>query len=625
MKKNYFLLILLLFISCSYNFSSDSFQDLEIPNTSEESINLINFNDLNIINIETRMDYLFEAAPNQYVVDSKVYLDGEEIGVDWQNNTGSFNLLPSRYIDGTHEIRVQLFFTSGSRSLKDQSGLEILEKNQIFKFIVKRNPAEPPQINEVKMENGSVRVKWSIPVNKDFKEAFLSLKYKYSEIRIPLSENELDSGTYLDTYTILFTKNSNTPQYDQYSQVDYSIVYSSEYNDLYGSKVTLVDDPELFKFKIGYNNNETYKIVWSEHPFYGNFTSFKYGDLDFSSRGGEHIINEPYIIGKNYSRSIVIREDGRYLPYNFYEMELDENSFGLFDFYQHFSKDILYNPSTKQYYALVIEDRTANGYTTFIYQYSQNMELIRKQYITETASPRHEYLKLFLDPINNNFYLDTNYNSYRIDQTDLKVIEKYSDSTNPTSRVSIRGNILKIWNINTKRLTITNTITNTVLFSGESLNQGVLSKSGKYVYIKTTSTSTVYKIVNDQLEKIIDIVPPSPNFYRNSVVLVFEDTTLFFQVEGDIFMVDLNTNAIKNFSFGNYQASIQFDSISQKLLIANNGYNGVYDINSEQITLFNSETHKSRTGSFNSEDRNYYLSLQNGRLIHSKGIYINNF
>ena len=124
----------------------------EIPNTSENSINLINFNDLDIITIETKIDCLFEAAPNQYVVDSKVYLDGEEISVDWQNNTGSFNLRPSRYTDGTHEIRVQLFFTSGSGSLKDQSGLEILEKNQIFKFIVKRNPAEPPKINEVKME-----------------------------------------------------------------------------------------------------------------------------------------------------------------------------------------------------------------------------------------------------------------------------------------------------------------------------------------------------------------------------------------------------------------------------------------------------------------------------------------
>lgn len=620
MKKNYFLLIFLLFISCSYNFSSDSFQDLEIPNTSENSINLINFNDLDIINIESRMDYLFEATPNQYVVDSKVYLDGEEIGVDWQNNTGSFNLLPSRYIDGTHEIRVQLFFTSGSGSLKDQSGLEILEKNQIFKFIVKRNPAEPPKINEVKMENGSVRVKWSIPVNKDFKEAFLSLKYKYSEIRIPLSENELDSGTYLDTYTILFTKNSNTPQYDQYSQVDYSVIYSSEYNDLYGSKITLVDDPELFKFKIGYNDNDTYKIVWSEHPFYGNFTSFKYGDLDFSSRGGEHIINEPYIIGKNYSGSIVIREDGRYLPYNYYEMELDENSFGLFNFNHLYSKGIVYNPDNNNYYALVVEEKSGSDYVYYIYKYSNNMDFLEKKYIggMERFSRNEE---IYLDPIDNNIYVDTREHSYLIDKNSLTIIKEYIDSSNSVNDYSYRNNIVKFYNYSSDELTITDTSTDNILYSNITLNSGYLSRDGKYVYIQTSSENSIYKIGNNTFEKVYSIIP---NYYLG-VNVFFEDDTLYYALNNEIFIVDLITKNVKSFSFGSVSIKIKVDSVSQKILIVQTGTCGVYNINTGQIKTFYHEYTKSTTGLFNSEDRDYYLNLYNNRLIHSKGIFINNF
>ncbi|WP_435262634.1 hypothetical protein [Tenacibaculum sp. nBUS_03] len=624
MKKNYFLLIFLLFISCSYNFSSDSFQDLEIPNTSENSINLINFNDLDIINIETRIDYLFEAAPNQYVIDSKVYLDGEEIGVDWQSNKGSFNLLPSRYVDGTHEIRVQLFFTSGSGSLKDQSGLEILEKNQIFKFIVKRNPAEPPKINEVKMENGSVRVKWSIPVNKNFKEAFLSLKYKYSEIRIPLSENELDSGTYLDTYTILFTGNSNKFQYDQYSQVDYSIVYSSEFNDSYGSKITLVDDPELFKFKIGYNNNVTYKIVWSEHPFYGNFTSFKYGDLvDFSSRGGEHIINEPYIIGKNYSSAIVIREDGRYLPYNYYEMELDENSFGLFNFNHLFSEGIIYNPSNQNYYAIVVENKSGFNYIYYIYEYSNDMNFIRKRELG--LEPLTGYTGIYLDPISNNIYLDTYKNSYLIDKNNLEVIEKYSPINNLFDDQIFRNNILKIYNSSPRKLTLTDVSTGNIFFNSNNvLDSGYLSRDGKYIHIRTNVENAIYKIENNTLQKVYDL---SPNFYYNDNIF-FENDILYYVLLNEIFIVDLNTKNTKSFTFGTAHGDsikIKVDTVGENILLTQNSFCGIYDMNTNQIKTFTYENNKSISGLFNSEDRDYYLNLYNNRLIHSKGIFINNF
>lgn len=622
MKKIYFLPVFLLFISCSYNFSSDSFQDIEIPKTSENVINIFNFNDLDIINNDTRMDYTFEASPNQYVTNSKVYLDGEELGVDWQNNTGSFNLRPSRYSDGTHEIQIQIFFTSGSGSLRDQTGQEILEKNQVFKFIVKRNPSQPPPINEVKLENGSVRVKWSIPTDKDFKEAFLSLKYKYSETRIPLTEDELDSGTYLDTYTILFTKNSNTPQFDQYSKVDYSIVYSSEYNDLYGTKVTLVDDPKLFKFKIGYNDNDTYKIVWSEHPFYGNFRSFKFGDWDFSSRGGEYIINEPYIIGKNYSRSIVIREDGRYLPYNYYEMELDEDSFGLFDFNHLYSNGIVYNPFNQNYYALVVEDKSGLDYEFFIYKYSNSMELLDKKRI---RSSRSWIGTIHLDPINHDIYVDTSIETCLIDKNSLQIIQDYT--TNSSSFIidyTYRNNILKIYDASSDVLTIKDTSTDNILYSNIALNTGHLSRDGKYVHIRTDVENAVYKIENNTLNKVYDL---SPNFYFSGKIF-FENDILYYVLVNEVFIVDLNTKNVKSFTFGTaYGDSIQIkvDSVGENILLTQNSHCGIYDMNTEQIKTFSYEDNKSISGLFNSEDRDYYLNLYNNRLIHSKGIFIDNF
>ena len=626
MKKKFALLVFIYlgFIGCSYDFSSDYYLDIERKSAEETTISLNDFTNLDTINVQRQMKYTFNGAPNQYTIDAEVYLDNEKIGLSFNGNIGTFTLMPSRYDDGTHNIRVEHSFTSGSGSLADQAQLEILNKTANFQFVVKRNPSTPPAITAVNIKDGSIQINWAALDNSDYKDAYLSLKFNRFETKIPLTAEMLASGSYIDKSTVLFIGNYNTPDYDDYAKVTYSILFTNEYTETYSSNKTLTYDPSWFNMKIAYHNAESYKIKWSSHPLYANFEFFEFGagvgTFLGSSNGGEHLVNEPYVFGKKYSGHAQIIQNNDYQKsYNFYEIDLDEDTFGLFDFNKFFSKNILYNPSTKQYYALVIEGRTATGYVAFIYQYSQNMEFIKKEYIAETELPRHDFLKFYLDPISYNFYLDTDYSSYIIDKTSLKVLAKYSDQTSLTSRVAIRGNILKIWNFNTKRLTLTNTNTNTIIYSGESLNQGVLSKNGKYVYMITSSANTIYKIVNNQLEKVIDIGPLSP------AVLDFENDTLFYKVEGAVFIVNLNTLAVKNFSFGNYQASIQFDPISQKLLIANNGYNCIYDVKTEQITIFNSATYKSITGYFNSEDRSYYLSLQNGRLIHSKGIYLDNF
>jgi hypothetical protein len=334
-----------------------------------------------------------------------------------------------------------------------------------------------------------------------------------------------------------------------------------------------------------------------------------------SSKGGEYIVNTPYIIGKEYGGSaqpIQPLQNYSQPIYSFYKMELDENTFDLFNFNQYFSKEILYNPSTKHYYSLILEQSSQGYFKIYIYEFTEKMVFISKKYIDDYNSPRHEYLRFLLDPINNNFYIDARNSSYEIDRSNLSVLQKYVDPPF-TSVVSLRNGILSRLEYSTNQFTLINTITNATIFSGNAINW-YLSCDGKYVYIKTETNNSLFRIVNNQLSKVIDF---NNSVYISSIEI--EKDTVYYSVNNQVFIVDLNTKASNSFTFGTSNISLQLDPISQKLLLYNGG---IYNIATKKISLFSYETNKNAIGVFSQEDNSYFLRLRNGKLIHSKGISI---
>lgn len=603
---------------CSYEFSPDNFIEISKPEIVENIINLNNFKNLDTINVSSQLVYTFKGETNQYLLESKLYIDNQNFGIGMNGNVGTFTINPATYEDGIHTIRIQNKFTSGTGSIADQAQKEILNATQEFKFIVHRKPSVPPAITEATIVDGSILVKWAAVNNLEYKNAFLSLKFKRKEIRIPLTKEMLELGSYIDKNTILFPANSNTPNYDDYLSVTYSIVLTSPYTELYGSNKTITYDSSWFTMKISYYNNDSYKVKWSAHPLYANFDTFeiRHGISSFlgSSKGGEYIVTTPYVFGKEYYSAAqpIARIQNYSQPiYSFYNMDLDQNTFGLFDFNPYFSKEILYNPSTKHYYSLILERSSLGYFKMFIYEFSEKMVFLTKKYIDDYNSPRHEFLQFLLDPINNDFFIDARNSSYVIGKLNLNIIQKYADSPF-SSVVALRNGILSRLDYSTGQFTISNTTTNSTLFSGNATNW-YLSRDGKYAYIKTETNNSLFKIVNNQLIKVIDF---NISFYLNSIEI--DNDTLFYTVANQVFIVDLNTKATKSFTFGTNTVVLQFDPISQKLLL--NG--GIYDIATKKISLFSAETNKQATGEFSQEDRDYFLRLRNGKLIHSKGISI---
>lgn len=626
MRKKITLLIFicLSITGCSYEFSPDNFIEISKPEIVDNIINLNNFKNLDTINVSSQLVYTFKGESRQHLLESKLFIDNQNFGISMNGNVGTFNINPATYEDGIHTIRIENKFTSGTGSIADQVQKEILNATQEFKFIVHRKPSMPPAITEATIKDGSILVKWASVNNPEYKKVYLSLKFKTKEIRIPLTKEMLELGSYTDKSTILFLypADINNPGYDEYASVNYSIVFESPYTELYGSKKTISCDPTWFTMKISYYDNDSFKVKWSPNPLYANFNSFamNVGTDAFlgSSKGGEYIVNTPYIIGKQYEGgAIPLNPSQNYsFPiYSFYKMELDENTFGLFNFNPYFSKEILYNPSTKHYYSLILERSSQGYFKIYIYEFSGQMVFLTKKLIDDYNSPRHEYLLFSLDPNTNNFYVDARNSSYTIDKSNLNILKKYVDPPF-TSVVSLRNGILSRLEYSTNQFTLTNTITNSTIFSGNAINW-YLSRDGKYVYIKTETYNSLFKIINNQLSKVMDINYSS---YINSIEI--ENDTMFYTVNNQVFIVDLNTKASTSFTFGTLGLSLQFDPISQKLLLTQNGYNGIYDLATKKTSLFSSETNKFATGEFSQDDRDYFLRLRNGKLIHSKGISI---
>ncbi|WP_428742819.1 YncE family protein [Tenacibaculum sp.] len=618
---------------CSYDFSDDYYVDIKIPSINDSEITILNFNNDEVINDETTLEYIFKGMPNQITLKSEVFLDNEKIYSDFKISKGSFTLFPSRYNDGKHIIKITHTFTSGSGSLSDQIQKEILTKTQEFSFEVKRNPSTPPSITDVIVENGSITVKWDQINGVDYDNAFLNLKFKYKEIQIPLSKLELESKKYIDKTTVLFEANSNSAYFDSYSQVTYSIGYSNQYTKLHGSSRTLKCDPNWVNVQLSYVNNDSYKLVWKKHPLYNNFEKFDiyHGTENFkaSSLGGEYIINLPYAIGKKYYCVIKpIKENSSFVALSIWDLELDPNTFGLFDYNHLYSLGIVYNPINYNYYSLIAENKTDKGFTYYIYEYSGSMEFIRKKRILEDSYADSYYFtkKTFnINTINNNLHVETSNGTYEIDYVNLNIINSFVGEIYDNKRYILRGNILYTFNISNYSIEVKNILTNTLIHSQKinlpsntfPLSGGTLSNDGKYVFIPdyVSSNGSIYKINGGSLIKISEIKASRIHFY---------DHLAIYQNNGTVTVLDIETNITTSFDFG-VEPKIDFDLQSQKVLVQQNGYNAIFDLNTNQLKTFFSESTKHASIPFSYNDIDYIFHLLNNRLIHTKGIYFDNY
>ncbi len=624
MKKFTILFLSIAFIiSCSYDFSSDNFIDLEEPIKDAQYIELVNFKNQDTINVQRTLKYNFEGLQSQITIKSEVYIDNQRINSDWDGRSGNFTLTPENYEDGTRNIRIEHTFSAGSGSIADQSGLETITEIAIYQFVVNREPSTPPNILSVDISDGTIMIEWSTDYEMDYVNAYLNLQFKTREIKIPLSDEELAMGLYNDRLTVLYQGDSNTPNFEEYSMVSYSILFESEFENTYGYAESVSYDPSSVRIEIIFNDFDSYKYKWSAHPMYANFENFEFsylgGTFLGSSQGGEYLVETPYVFGREYSFNGRPSETNLPLSnYSYRNVSLDSETFGEFQLEYLFVREILFNPVTNHFYALIIESRSSNGYGFSIYEYSAEMEFLGKSSLIDYANVRYEYLDMTINPDDNNIHVDARGSAYEIEINTLEILEEFKDPP-LTSELFYRGDILARLDYTSDQLTIRNVQTNTVLYSAVSPSSrlGYLSPDGNYIFIYSETGNYLYRIDGNQLIQVFDFF----GINWAGGIEIFEDT-LFYSINNQIVIYDLITNTSKSFSFGSTQQTIQFDNLTQQLLVSQNGQNAIYNIVSEEIIRFQSEDNKRASGTFNQVDRGYFMRQWNNRLIHSRGIYL---
>ncbi len=621
-------------LGCSYNFSEDNFIELAEPTGDGIEITLSPFVEGETINVDKTINYTILAQSEQYGIETEIFMDAQKIASRQRTNSGEFTLRPSMYDDGIHKIRIVHTLASGTGSLAEQLQSEVLILTKEFEFTVKREPSLPPAISDARIENGSITLEWEYDTTLEYGEAYLSLKYPEREKRIPITKEMLQQESYIDTYTVLFPFNSINDTEKNSSEITYSIVLISEYEELYGTGKTIESDPSWVHFTLSHIGGDKFKVTWPQHPLYSNFetyyaylrqrrglsSDYEY-DIDISgpSSGGERIINaEELRIGATYTVDLRPATSDPFIPYYRSTPIFDEQSIGQIPSMDNvFGKNILFNSDTNQYYMLASSEGD-----TYVYRYSQNMEFIDRTMVLDGSGSVMD-----IDFENNVFHIDVRYRStsgithstIQLD-SNLNILNRYNfESSTGNDYFQVRGNISKYWNVRDKLLKVTNIDTGAILYSGDAENMGYLANDAGYIYIREEGVNSVYKIEGNSLIKSIEIEQPSFHFKEGRFAISIHQNKVYY-VTGDpkLVIVDMDTNQIEiiNYSAGNNNQSIGYDFISNKVLVTNNGDAFIFDLNNQVSSRYLYINKKY------SPDKNYYLSLTNGRLIHTKGIYI---
>lgn len=622
------ILLFLLLVSiydCTYNFEPDHFLNIEEVNANDSTIEILNFKNYDTINISRTFEYVFNLKEFQNTVSYRVFLDGEEIASSLNSKKKEFTLKPERYEDGSHNLRIEHTFTSGSKSIKDQIQEELLTKKALFNFIVKRNPANPPAIENVAIENGSIVVKWLNPSN-DFESAYLSIKTKNFERKIPLSQDQINAQQYIDTSSVLIESPSNNLYFDEISKLNYSLVYTTEFEEITGNSKSISFNPDWFNVKISYVDSEHIKVIWNQYPLYKNAKNLTIAVnnnvFEGSALGGEKIINQPYVLGKEFLTTIKLPNRSQY--FLIANTPVVPETFKYIDIKNLVIENLMYNSFNSKYYALVIE----NNNSTYLYEYSDSLEFVKKLFIANEKpraffglNPTFEYNKK-----NGNIYIETFYSSFEVDISNYSIKSEYK-TTNSTVVPTFRENILYSYDVGSYKLylEIKNIETDKIIYSDKIkaaenvflLNPGAMSGNGKYVYIPNyeTRVGSVYEIKNDQLELIHQFTTTSKfKFYDNEFIYKNDDNVTIVNLEK-------NTSTSFKSSFFNIQ---NYDANNQKVLLLNSDNGEIYDLTSQTSKTFDFISRG--TGQIRTRNnKEHKVFLINNRLIHTSGAYIEDY
>ncbi len=259
-----FLYLSLVYTACTFDPQGEYFVDVDENPTIAVRVDLNTAQDTISLIEPTTFSYSIDVG--QRTLNSLEIWLGDYLIETSTENFGDFSLRPENYQTGAYELRLLFNANSGTGSLADELGAQILTGERVWLIQIDNDPIAPILIQEVKPDNGRLLIKWNTYEKPNF--------YQYSIHRNNASTPFAIIDDQLQTfvYDSLYVGGNVTYRVDiqGYKQRSQGTVFT--YSDNY---------PQL---KVAANDRvSTVTLRWDESMYHANFGSYTLFKLENSS------------------------------------------------------------------------------------------------------------------------------------------------------------------------------------------------------------------------------------------------------------------------------------------------------------------------------------------------------
>jgi hypothetical protein len=590
--------IVINFTNCSYNFEEDYYENFN-RNEPSLAIQLTNFIASEEVGSSKTVEYTISGATtNQFNI--LIMVDGVRIH---QNNepSGSFYLEIDDLEIGEHFLEIEFSYATGSGSLADQLGAEFYSGEASYPFVVDDSIADPVLIESIDIINGSIHINLSAVIDDNFEEVYLLIDEAPGVVReVEITQDQLQNQLIIDTETFV-------------DEPRFAIKTKNPFIERVGPYTLLEMEPIIFKLEP--INEDSFKIVNTPHPLYGNFDqlTLRYTypfansiSVDLNPQGGEVVVNEPYIFDENMSVPVSYRRNGDFLRSDYATLEFTTPlPFGSYS-------QINYSTSLDKYFLAQSDSNTIN-----IHQLNgQTRELEQ----SVSLNSQGFVIKMETEPTTNNLILTTgNQESIVFNPSTFTVINVYHKNDYNRSlgysKIWYRGNyiileendrrgIVEIYNINSGQLKFTGTKSN--IFSS--------AVDASYFYIN----DTMYKLQSDQFVSaytVMDTAWNTPAFFLEQMVIdVNINKAIYADYGNSTHYMDLSTGIAQRLDAYSNNPRLSFTDTGKMLIVGDFG-----ERTGKTAVLYDPTTGIDRRINVQEGIRNEYL---NGVLFSYRGYYL---
>lgn len=597
-------IFLLFAFGCDYQFSKDYYVNIEQfdPNPS---LVVEPFVDGMTLSRPTTFTFSYNGNNVHRLYNINVTIDNNGI-LGTNNATGSFEINTYLLSEGEHSLTLTYQLSSGTGSLADVNNREIYDEKLEYTFIVDKSSPSQAILTQVSVIDGTIFIDWESIITDNFNEALLRINDPESGriLRdIPLSLDTIYASSFND-------------QFSTELDLEFSIILKNWYAESISNSIRLTLTKPNFKGQI--ISNTSYRILWDEHPLYGNFEHYSYNVrpnntfVELSNRGGEYLVNDSPLFAQPDVHQLNLVRDNSNLFYISGEMHFGEQ------FEAKTGISYVYSNRTNSIYAVVLDGTSSFNAPREVIIYELNKDDLSIKKSKTLFTINDSYAKLVIDPTTQNLILDLEDSSYLLDINTLSILNSWEakDYLADTNFITVAyrngffiiaksgGDFLSIYDAETKALLYTDSVEYKYFISDDGM--AFINNNVLYTWQGGSFNNVL------QIEKVGNVS------VHEAIFIPGQTKCIYSNINSSPIIFDYQTNSSSTISDLSGIYKMQYDNGTNKVCLISK--TGNFKVEIAYLFDFVAGTEKSLQLHYQGDY--FYL---NKKLINNKGLYLNDY